>query len=244
MSEQFIENDEMKEIINDFIVESSELVDNAIQDIVVIENVQDDEVINSIFRAVHTIKGTSSFLGFGVLSNLAHRSEDLLGMVRKGELNINKEIADVLLEAMDLMKITLEEIKEHGAERQDTTAVVEKLEGLCKVEKKMIGEILVEEKIITKKELESVLDKQKEDNSKKIGEIVLEEKLITANQLDNILSKQKTRNDDQTVRIDVKKLDELMNLVGELVLGRNRLIMVNNMAKRESKSNGVLDHLE
>jgi len=46
------------------------------------------------------------------------------------------------------------------------------------------------------------------------------------------------------VRIDVKKLDELMNLVGELVLGRNRLIMVNNMAKRESKSNGVLDHLE
>ena len=99
MSEQFIENDEMKEIINDFIVESSELVDNAIQDIVVIENVQDDEVINSIFRAVHTIKGTSSFLGFGVLSNLAHRSEDLLGMVRKGELNINKEIADVLLEA-------------------------------------------------------------------------------------------------------------------------------------------------
>jgi len=244
MSEQFIENDEMKEIINDFIVESSELVDNAIQDIVVIENVQDDEVINSIFRAVHTIKGTSSFLGFGVLSNLAHRSEDLLGMVRKGELNINKEIADVLLEAMDLMKITLEEIKEHGAERQDTTAVVEKLEGLCNVEKKLIGEILVEEKIITKKELESVLDKQKEDNSKKIGEIVLEEKLITANQLDNILSKQKTRNDDQTVRIDVKKLDELMNLVGELVLGRNRLIMVNNMAKRESKSNGVLDHLE
>jgi len=244
MSDQFIENDEMQEIINDFIVESSELVENAIQDIVVIENNQDDEVINGIFRAVHTIKGTSSFLGFGVLSNLAHRAEDLLGMIRKGEMNIDKEIADTMLEAMDLIKTLLEEIKEQGAEKQDTKAIIEKLENLCNVEKKMLGEILVEEKIITKKELESVLDKQKEDKDKKIGEIVLDEKLITDKQLDNMLSKQKIRKDDQTVRIDVKKLDELMNLVGELVLGRNRLIMVNNMAKRDAKTNGTIDNLE
>ncbi|MCX5815061.1 MAG: chemotaxis protein CheA [Proteobacteria bacterium] len=244
MGNEFLQDDEMQEIINDFIVESGELVENAIQDVVEIEQNQNEETINSIFRAVHTIKGTSSFLGFSALSNLAHRAEDLLGMIRKGEIIIDKEIADTLLEAMDLMRTMIEEIKEHGAEKQDTSVILNKLEILSKVEKKMLGEILIEEKIITKKELENVLDKQKEDKNKKLGEIVVEEKLITDKQLDNILSNQKVRKDDQTVRIDVKKLDELMNLVGELVLGRNRLIMVNNMAKRDSSTNSTLDNLE
>ncbi|MBP9561306.1 MAG: Hpt domain-containing protein, partial [Syntrophorhabdaceae bacterium] len=72
MSNALLENEEMREIVNDFIVETSELIENATQDIVTIENSQDDEIINSIFRAVHTIKGTSSFLGFEALSNLAH----------------------------------------------------------------------------------------------------------------------------------------------------------------------------
>lgn len=245
MGNEFLQDDEMQEIINDFIVESGELVENAIQDVVEIEQNQNEETINSIFRAVHTIKGTSSFLGFSVLSNLAHRAEDLLGMIRKGEIIIDKEIADTLLEALDMTRTIIEEIKEHGAEKQDTSVILNKLEILSKVEKKMLGEILIEEKIITKKELENVLDKQKEDKSKRLGEIVVEEKLITDKQLDNILSKQKVHKDDQTVRIDVKKLDELMNLVGELVLGRNRLIMVKNMAKRgSSNTKGSIDSLE
>ncbi|MCX5810669.1 MAG: chemotaxis protein CheA [Proteobacteria bacterium] len=245
MGNEFLQDDEMQEIINDFIVESGELVENAIQDVVEIEQNQNEETINSIFRAVHTIKGTSSFLGFSVLSNLAHKAEDLLGMIRKGEIIIDKEIADTLLEALDMTRTIIEEIKEHGAEKQDTSVILNKLEILSKVEKKMLGEILIEEKIITKKELENVLDKQKEDKSKRLGEIVVEEKLITDKQLDNILSKQKVHKDDQTVRIDVKKLDELMNLVGELVLGRNRLIMVKNMAKRgSSNTKGSIDSLE
>jgi two-component system chemotaxis sensor kinase CheA len=205
MGNEFLQDDEMLEIINDFIVESGELVENAIQDVVEIEQNQNEETINSIFRAVHTIKGTSSFLGFSALSNLAHRAEDLLGMIRKGEITIDKEIADTLLEAMDLMRTMIEEIKEHGAEKQDTSVILSKLENLSKVEKKMLGEILIEEKIITKKELENVLEKQKEDKNKRLGEIVVEEKLITDKQLDNILSKQKVHKDDQTVRVDVKK---------------------------------------
>ncbi len=58
MDDQALQRDEMQEIIDEFIVESSELMDNVIQDIVVIEQSHDEEVVNSIFRAVHTIKGT------------------------------------------------------------------------------------------------------------------------------------------------------------------------------------------
>ncbi|HOV91263.1 MAG TPA: chemotaxis protein CheA [Syntrophorhabdaceae bacterium] len=242
MSNSALENEEMREIINDFIVETTELLENAIQDIVAIENNQDEEIINSIFRSVHTIKGTSSFLGFQVLSNLAHKSEDLLGMVRKGDLRINKNIADALLEAMDIMKLLIEEIKTDNTEKQDTVSILDKLERLSNPDKKKLGEILLEEKIITKKELDSVLEKQKEEN-KKLGEIIVEQKLITEKQLENILTKQKTKKEDQTVRIDVKKLDEMMNLVGELVLGKNRLNMVKNIVKRDAK-NTTIDSLE
>ena len=86
MEESISDKDEMREIIEEFIVEANELAEKAIQDVVAIENNPDEELINSIFRAVHTIKGTSSFLGFDTLSTLSHKLEDVLGMVRKGNL--------------------------------------------------------------------------------------------------------------------------------------------------------------
>ncbi|HOJ43992.1 MAG TPA: chemotaxis protein CheA, partial [Syntrophorhabdaceae bacterium] len=204
---------------------------------------QNDEIINSIFRAVHTIKGTSSFLGFTVLSNLAHKAEDLLGLVRKKELTMSTEIADALLDSMDTMKLLIDDIKTDYKEKQDTEQLIHRLEMLANPDRKPLGEILVEEKIITKKELEEALEKQKQEN-KKIGEIIVEEKLITDKQLENILNKQKAKKEDQTIRIDVKKLDEMMNLVGELVLGKNRLNMVKNMAKREIEKSSVVDNLD
>jgi two-component system chemotaxis sensor kinase CheA len=261
MDDQALQKDEMQEIIDEFIVESSELMDHVIQDIVTIEQSQDEEMINGIFRAVHTIKGTSSFLGFNTLSELAHKAEDVLGLVRKGEKSIDQEAADILLESFDLIKMIIDDIRSQGTEKQNTASVLEKLKGLMEgkkqkteasvtasvpveEEKKKIGEILLEEKIITKSELDDVLKKQKKDKDKKIGEIVVEEKLVTEGQLKNILTKQKTANkEEQSIRIDVKKLDELMNLVGELVLGKNRLILVNSLAKKEDTSDVVFDNL-
>jgi two-component system chemotaxis sensor kinase CheA len=254
MDDQALQRDEMQEIVDEFIVESSELMDNAIQDIVTIEQSQDEEMVNSIFRAVHTIKGTSSFLGFTALSGLAHKAEDVLGMIRKGTMKTNQEVADILLEAFDLMKLMLEDIRLHGTENRDASSVAEKLAGLIdsekkktefpQEEKKKIGEILIEENILTKSELDEVLKKQKKDKDKKIGEIVIEEKLATEGQMKNILTKQKAAGkEEQNIRIDVKKLDELMNLVGELVLGKNRLILVNSLAKKEDTSEAIFDNL-
>ena len=259
MDDQALQRDEMQEIIDEFITESSELMDNVIQDIVTIEQSQDEEMINGIFRAVHTIKGTSSFLGFNSLAELAHKAEDVLGSVRKGEMTIDQETADILLESFDLIKTIIDDIRSYGTEKQNTASVLEKLKGLMEgkkknteapvasapvEEKKKIGEILVEEKIITKSELDDVLKKQKKDKDKKIGEIVVEEKLVTEGQMKNILTKQKAvSKEEQSIRIDVKKLDELMNLVGELVLGKNRLILVNSLAKKEDTSDVVFDNL-
>jgi two-component system, chemotaxis family, sensor kinase CheA len=255
MDDQALQRDEMQEIIDEFIVESSELMDHVIQDIVAIEQSQDEETINGIFRAVHTIKGTSSFLGFNSLSELAHKAEDVLGSIRKGEMTIDQDTADILLEAFDLIKMIIDDIRTHGVEKQDSTSVLEKLKGIMEgkrpkpagpveEEKKKLGEMLLEEKILTKSELDDVLEKQKKDKDKKIGEIVVEEKLATEGQVKNVLTKQKTVvKEEQSIRIDVRKLDELMNLVGELVLGKNRLILVNSLAKKEDTNEVVFDNL-
>jgi two-component system chemotaxis sensor kinase CheA len=252
--DEALQRDEMQEIIDEFIAESSELMDNVIQDIVVIEQSQDEEIVNSIFRAVHTIKGTSSFLGFNALSQLAHKAEDVLGVIRKGEMAIDQTVADILLESFDLMKLMIEDIRDQGSENQDASAVIVKLTDLLDParkdaapqpeETKKIGEILVEENIITKSELDDVLKKQETEKDKKVGEIAVEEKYITETQLNKALVKQKTpKMEEQSIRIDVKKLDELMNLVGELVLGKNRLILVNSMAKKGEESETVFDNL-
>ena len=243
MDEQNSQADEMKEIIAEFIVESTELIDTVIQDVVVIENNPDKEVINAIFRAVHTIKGTSSFLGFGVLSELAHRAEDVLGLIRKDELVPDRKAADALLDALDLMKLLIEDIKTQGSEKHETEEILDRLDKVKTPEKKKIGDILIEENVLTRDELQEVLKKQDQEKDKKLGEILVEEKLITEGQLENFLSKQKVHKTDQTIRIDVKKLDELMNLIGELVLGKNRLIMLNSIAKKGSDNNGLIDNL-
>jgi two-component system chemotaxis sensor kinase CheA len=254
MDDQALQRDEMQEIIEEFIVESSELMEHVIQDIVTIEQSQDEEMINGIFRAVHTIKGTSSFLGFNTLSELAHKGEDVLGSIRKGEMKIDQETADILLETFDLIKMIIDDIRSHGTEKQNTASVLEKLKGLMEgnkekpagppEEKKKIGEMLLDEKILTKNELDDVLKKQKKDKDKKIGEIVVEEKFATEGQVKNVLTRQKAASkEEQSIRIDVKKLDELMNLVGELVLGKNRLILVNSLAKKEDTSDVVFDNL-
>lgn len=244
MDEKTSQNDEMKEIIDDFIVESNELIEKVVQDIVEIEKNPEDEIVNGIFRAVHTIKGTSSFLGFNTLSNLSHKAEDVLGRIRKKEMEPDAEIADALLEALDLMKLMIEDIREKGAEDRDVSHTLKKLEILNKADsRKKLGEILVDEGVISNKECEELLEKQKSEGNKKLGEIAVEEKLITEKQLSNVLAKQQAHKEEQTIRIDVRKLDELMNLVGELVLGKNRLILLDSLARKGSNNNGIFDSL-
>ena len=243
MGDQIVQNDEMAEIVAEFLTESNELMENVIQDIVVIEETNDEEVVNSIFRAVHTIKGTSSFLGFSTLSQLAHKAEDVLGMIRKGEMVPDKEVTDILLQSFDLMKQLLDDIQDKGAEDRETSAVIVSLENLTKPERKKIGEILVEEEVLKVDELTSALEKQKTvEPDKKLGEIVVEEKLTTEGQMKGFLAKQKTQKEDQTIRIDVRKLDELMNLVGELVLGKNRLILVDSLLKKDIGNTPLADN--
>jgi two-component system chemotaxis sensor kinase CheA len=240
MADNVSADNEMQEIIDEFVIESREMIEGVTQDMVAIEKSYDHETINKVFRAVHTVKGTSSFLGFEALSELAHKSEDVLGLIRKEEIIPDSEITDTLLASLDIMRSMLEEIDTGGKEETDAGETVEKLQRICTEDRKKIGEILVEEKVLKSKEVDGILQKQGSEKEKKFGEIVVEEKLLTERQVDNFLTKQKASREDRTIRIDIGKLDELMNLVGELVLGKNRLMLLSSLLRENGPNMGPL----
>jgi len=122
--------DEFQEILQDFLVESFELVEKLDEDLVELESRPDDlELLNGIFRVAHTIKGASSFLNFDVLTHLTHHMEDVLNKARHGELSITPEIMDVILESVDLMKALLEKIRDTSSDDGiDVSEVVAKLD--------------------------------------------------------------------------------------------------------------------
>jgi len=93
------------DILNDFITESSELIEQLDQDLVQLESQpQDLDLLNSIFRALHTIKGSGSFLGLDPLTNFAHAAEDALNVLRKGEVKVSTLNMDLLLTAADVIR--------------------------------------------------------------------------------------------------------------------------------------------
>ncbi len=122
--------DEFQEILQDFLVESFELVEKLDEDLVELESNPDDlDLLNGIFRVAHTIKGASSFLNFDVLTHLTHHMEDVLNKARHGELSITPEIMDVILESVDLMKALLERIRDTSSDDGiDVSEVVKKLD--------------------------------------------------------------------------------------------------------------------
>ncbi|MDP3301222.1 MAG: chemotaxis protein CheW [Sulfuricurvum sp.] len=105
--------DEFEEILQDFLVESFELIEQLDQDLVELETRPDDlELLNRIFRVAHTIKGASSFLNFDTLTHLTHHMENILNLARHGDIIIDAGIMDVILESIDLMKALLVRIRD------------------------------------------------------------------------------------------------------------------------------------
>lgn len=130
--------DEMQEIMEDFLIEASELVEQLDQDLVELESRPEDlDLLNRIFRVAHTVKGSGSFLNFEVLTHLTHHMEDVLNKARHGELVITPDIMDVVLESIDYMKKLLDAIRDTGTDANtglDTAiaSVVTRLDAISK----------------------------------------------------------------------------------------------------------------
>ena len=113
------------EILQDFLTESGELLEQLEGDLVDLESTpQDLELLNQVFRALHTIKGSASFLALTNLVAIAHCTESALNTARNGDLIIGKGEMDLLLAAVDVLKIQFDEL---NSGNMDLTAADEKL---------------------------------------------------------------------------------------------------------------------
>ncbi|GIK22539.1 MAG: chemotaxis protein CheA [Ignavibacteriota bacterium] len=242
---------DMKEIVESFIVETKEILEKLDVDLVEMEKRPDDtELLNSVFRHFHTIKGTSSFLGLDKLTGVTHKGEDILNKLRKGEVILTSDIMDALLNAFDIMKSLLYSIEEFQNEDVEVKNTIKKLTNLISALEN--GGIITETKKTVKKskktKSKSETVKTKKNESESIKQIELEDEITLHEEAEDaeeeqgqeLIKTEPARSDENkskpeitkkvenSIRVDVERLDELLNIVSELVLGRNRLAQVNS----------------
>ena len=99
------------EILQDFLVEASELLESLNEQLVELEqSPEDTDLLNAVFRNFHTIKGGASFLGLDNLVTVCHRAEDVFNLLRNGELVIDTGMMDSILQVLDVVNAMFEEI--------------------------------------------------------------------------------------------------------------------------------------
>jgi len=196
---------------------------------------QNPDTIHVLFRAFHTIKGVSGFLNLKKINRISHSVENLLDGAREGEFKINDTIIDIILEAVDGLKQLINcvelamAIGDPNLEGDiDLEPLIDKLDETLRVSKqqnKRIGDLLVETGAIAEKDLENVLEKQKSDPGKKLGAILVDEKMVKSKDVIKALRDQKkgVRIGNFQVKVDTEKLDNLVDLTGELVISQSML---------------------
>ena len=293
--------DDMKEIMEDFLIEAFELIEQIDHDLVELEsNPEDLELLNRIFRVAHTVKGSSSFLNFDVLTELTHHMEDVLNKARKGELKITPDIMDVVLESVDMMKGLLESIRDNGSdsaagidiknicvrltqisegeapsaaaeapaapspepvkEPEPVAPAVEAAPEVSDAELSKLSDSEVEaeiERLLKVRKAEDQARRASKGIAPKSPEEIAPatsaapapapkpapsrerdaDKKVPAASSSSAVAQ------EQTIRVEVKRLDHLMNLIGELVLGKNRLLKIYDDVEERYEGEKFLEEL-
>ena len=237
---------ELDEVLQEFLVESYENLDQLEQDMVSLEEQPEDkEIIASIFRTIHTIKGTCGFLGFGKLEKVTHTGENLLSLLRDGHWKINRPITDALLHMGDAVREMLGHIEasqsEGDTDYSDLIAELERLTGNGGLDDDAEVEADADaDTTVADSDAASPSPMDDEDDAEveavhaaavHVSEVVHHEAAASTRDAPSSDAAQaradaavKSAAAEQAIRVDVGLLDKLMNLVGELVLARNQIL--------------------
>jgi two-component system chemotaxis sensor kinase CheA len=237
---------EMAEVINEFLVESNEGLDRFDRDLIALEKDKTSrELLDSIFRAIHTIKGTGGVLGYEKLVSVSHLGESVLSRMRDGILVLSPEIATALLVMADSLRRMLENIAAAGNEGdENNSSVLQQLSAVLQQAQQAamkpavsavplvvdspprLGEILVDSQSCKAQDVTSAVELQDEGDARPIGEILVEKSGVCPTAVAEGLKAQSDFREivNNTIRVDVALLDKVMNLVGELVLARNQVL--------------------
>ena len=163
------------EIVREFLLESNENLDRLDRELVILEkDPRNRETLSSIFRTIHTIKGTCGFLAFGKLESVAHAGESLLSLLRDGTIELTPERTTALLSLVDAVRQMLASIETSGNEgERNDGELVETLKRLQKdAEKKEVNEVkeVKEEERRAEVAAEKRVNAEKAENAEKNAE--------------------------------------------------------------------------
>jgi two-component system chemotaxis sensor kinase CheA len=228
-------------LLGEFINEAREHCSTAEQSLIELEtNAGDQAAINAIFRGFHTIKGAAGFLELRPISILAHESETLLDLARKGTIQISGHVADMIFDAIDVMRKLLDGTEQalKGNGQFDATEIISSalstlrlfLEdpGAAPIETpRRVGDILIDMGVVTQPEIDSALAK-KENPKEKLGETLVKQGVVPAKVVAHALRSQQKQIADkpsgavkEMVKIDTERLDRLVDTIGELVIAES-----------------------
>jgi two-component system chemotaxis sensor kinase CheA len=192
--------------LEEFLQEASSHLDGLEELILCLEsNPKDVETVNAIFRPVHSIKGASGFLGLHELGRFAHEGEQLLDSLRQGKLVVTDSIIDVLFQVRDTLSTMIAGIGAHA--RGGELPPVENLESLIA-------------------RIRAIMSDDGEDDlgeESRLGEILVKQGVVSADAVESALARQEQARAAATtvasaIKVPTKRLDALMDLVGELVI--------------------------
>lgn len=229
-----------KSFLPDFITECKEYVDNAETALLELEfDPKNNEAINTIFRAFHTIKGTSSFLGIKPVAELSHKVESFFIPIRDGKITFTEVHADLALKSIDLLKELVQLVQnsldegqiEEPSDFRDFLEKIEKPEEvLSKSEEEhnvpKLGEILLGEGKITKEDLDTAISAKSREP---IGVKLIKTGVASVNDVAKAIRKQRKimgspEFQESSVRVRTDRLDRLIDMVGELVISHSMVV--------------------
>ncbi len=218
-----------------FVQEGNELLQNTEQGLLSWgENQEDKEFIGDIFRNIHSFKGNCGFFGFSQIEKISHQMENILDRIKSGSKLAVDNPADQLLASLDVLQKAVNNISDG---KDDTVENLDQhVNDLQALIAPLLGDFLVEEGV-----REESVSKAVETQKKPVGEILVEQGTASSEQVNNALKKQqetiqkakalakpvartKTPAKRQDIRVELGKLDSLINLIGELVIAENMLI--------------------
>jgi two-component system chemotaxis sensor kinase CheA len=248
-----IEDDE---ILQGFIEESLEHLSDIENDLLAIEEAGeniDEDLVNKVFRAAHSIKGGAGFMGLTAIQELSHAAENVLGMIRSKKLVPNPEIINVLLLAADQLQSMIEDV--HSSNDVDISSFIEPLNAIAEgnfskqaaasrpakanpsppppvqeqaPEVQTAAEPLVSEPesiALPEEEAEEFFEEDVEDADNG-GDQPSQQ--FSSSKASSISATEVTKiaqsKGETSIRVHVSLLDSLMTLAGELVLSRNQLL--------------------
>ncbi len=238
------DDDLVDEVVAEFLVEAQEGLDQLDRDLLSLEEGASADVLASIFRAMHTIKGTCGFLGFGHLEAVSHAAENLLSPLRDGELAVTEDITTALLTTVDVIRDILAVIESTGTDGdRDYPELIERLDILQAAGSPppppRLGDLLLERELASPEEIELAVTEQALGDERPLGEILVDHGVLDESTIETALTSQRevrASAADSTIRVDVRLLDDLMNLVGELVLARNQIVQLTSDDDHEAFS--------